>query len=205
MWPGPVHPQIPREEGPCHRGGHLLLGIAENVQHARLLHQLVEQLECRQSRTVALLDIARRLPPGPGTTRAVGAPPPPCCCIMASRAPSRAAPRTLPDSELRGRPQGPAPSRSISSGSAACSELRGLPHRPTLRRRVLPRARHCPAPRNGVPEPPPLPRRVVLARQVRLVAELQRVAGLPRERPRRPRLVARPPRGRRCPPPPSCC
>ena len=44
------------------RGGHLLLEIAESVQHAWLLHQLVEQLKCLQSRAVALLDIARRLP-----------------------------------------------------------------------------------------------------------------------------------------------
>ncbi len=44
------------------RGGHLLLEIAESVQHAWLLHQLVEQLECLQRRAVALLDTARRLP-----------------------------------------------------------------------------------------------------------------------------------------------
>ena len=44
------------------RGGHLFLGITESVQHARLLHQLVEQLECLQRRAVALLDTVRRLP-----------------------------------------------------------------------------------------------------------------------------------------------
>jgi hypothetical protein len=44
------------------RGGHLLLGIAERSQHAWLLHQLVEQLECLQCRAMALLDNARRLP-----------------------------------------------------------------------------------------------------------------------------------------------
>ena len=54
--------------------------------------------------------------PGPGTTRAMGAPPPLGCCIMASRAPLRAAPRSQPGSELRGRPLGPAPCRSTSSG-----------------------------------------------------------------------------------------
>jgi hypothetical protein len=43
--------------------------IAESIQHAWLLHQLVEQFECLQCRAAAPLDVARRLPRNKVTKR----------------------------------------------------------------------------------------------------------------------------------------